>query len=478
MSEQEQRQEQRPGQRPLISMIVAVSLDNGMGLNGHLPWSIKEDMALFKKITTNNAVIMGYNTYMSIPEHNRPLKNRLNVVLSRSISEEHFKNLQQEQVKIARSLEEAIEICHDSSEIFIAGGLSVYKEALEKNICYKIYFSRISKLYECDTYFPDIPSNYVEIEKTMIQTSDEDIIIFLSEYISRNTEEIQYLDLIRSILKDGRRCQNRTGIDTISKFGASVRYSLRDNKIPLLTTKKMHFKGIVEELLWFISGSTDALELERRGSKIWKANTTREFLDQNGFKDREVGDVGPMYSHQWNHYGAPYISCKTDYTGQGINQIRDLINSLRNDPFSRRHIITAWNPSQLKEMVLNPCHCLVQFYVHQDLDNVKYLSCQMYQRSADIGLGVPFNIVSYSLLTCMIAHCCNMKPYEFIHTMGDAHIYVNHIDALKEQLTREPYPEPKLLINTENKDIFNFKYSDFVLKNYVSYDAIKMDMAV
>ena len=464
---------------PIISMIVAIAQDNGFGLNGCLPWSIPEETALFKKITTkvdNNAVIMGYNTYMSIPSKNRPLKNRLNIILSKN--EEHIKELITYDVKVASSIEEAINIASRCNEVFIIGGLSVYKECLLKNLCYKIYFSRISKIYKCDVYFPDIPPEFVEIERTLIETSDENVSIYLSEYISRNTEEMQYLDLIKSVLKDGFLGPNRTDINTISKFGHMTRYSLRDNKIPLLTTKKMFFKGIVEELLWFISGSTDALELERRGSKIWKANSSREFLDKRGFKEREVGDLGPMYGFQWLHSGAKYIDCKTDYTGQGINQIQELINGLINDPYSRRHIISAWNPSQINEMAIAPCHCLFQFNVHQDSNGIKYLSCQMYQRSADIGLGVPFNIASYSLLTCMIAHCCNFEPYEFIHTIGSAHIYVNHIEQLKLQLTREPYQEPKLFINTENKDIFNFKYSDFVIKGYKCHDVIKMDMAV
>lgn len=289
-----------------------------------------------------------------------------------------------------------------------------------------------------------------------------------------NKDEIQYLDLIRNILENGKSRDDRTGTGTISVFGTQSRYSLRNGTMPLITTKKTFWKGIVEELLWFISGSTNAKELSARGVKIWEANGSREFLDNLGFTDRPEGDLGPVYGFQWRHFGAKYRGVDADYTGEGVDQLAEVINQIKNDPFSRRIILSAWNPSDLDKMVLPPCHTLVQFYV-QDGE----LSCHLYQRSGDVGLGVPFNIASYSLLTHMIAKVCGLSTGEFVHTIGDAHIYKNHIDALKLQLTREPYQFPTVKFVGDNLNtIDNFTSKNIVLENYESHSQIKMDMAV
>uniref|UniRef100_A0AAF5D2P7 Thymidylate synthase n=2 Tax=Strongyloides stercoralis TaxID=6248 RepID=A0AAF5D2P7_STRER len=295
-----------------------------------------------------------------------------------------------------------------------------------------------------------------------------------SKMVRINKDEIQYLDLIRNILENGKSRDDRTGTGTISVFGTQSRYSLRNGTMPLITTKKTFWKGIVEELLWFISGSTNAKELSARGVKIWEANGSREFLDNLGFTDRPEGDLGPVYGFQWRHFGAKYRGVDADYTGEGVDQLAEVINQIKNDPFSRRIILSAWNPSDLDKMVLPPCHTLVQFYV-QDGE----LSCHLYQRSGDVGLGVPFNIASYSLLTHMIAKVCGLSTGEFVHTIGDAHIYKNHIDALKLQLTREPYQFPTVKFVGDNLNtIDNFTSKNIVLENYESHSQIKMDMAV
>jgi thymidylate synthase len=253
-----------------------------------------------------------------------------------------------------------------------------------------------------------------------------------------------------------------------------MRFSLLDNKFPLITTKKTYFRAIVEELLWFISGSTNAKVLSNKKIGIWDANSSREFLDKYGFTEREEGDVGPCYSFQWRHFGADYRNMNDSYGG--FDQIKHIINLLKADPMSRRIILTAWNPVQISEMSLPPCHILAQFYVHYK-DDKGYLSCQMYQRSADIGLGVPFNIASYSLLTILLAKCTGLVPYEFIHVMGDTHIYSNHIEAMKMQIERKPYKFPKLFVKEKNNyDIFEFKYEDLILDNYNYHEPIKMDM--
>ncbi|UNP64602.1 thymidylate synthase [Marmot herpesvirus 1] len=284
--------------------------------------------------------------------------------------------------------------------------------------------------------------------------------------------ESQYLKDVSFILTHGSMKNDRTGVGTLSVFGTQTRYNLKE-EFPLLTTKKMFWKGIVEELLWFIKGSTDSSVLSNRGVRIWDANGSRQFLDGLGFHDRKEGDLGPVYGFQWRHYGARYVDKDTDYTGQGVDQLRSVITKIKTTPYDRRMIMCAWNPVDIPNMALPPCHVLSQFYVSEG-----YLSCQLYQRSGDMGLGVPFNIASYSLLTYMIAHVTGLKPGEFIHTVGDAHIYLNHVEPLKLQIQRTPRAPPKLKINREVSDIDDFKIEDFILEGYYPYPAIKMDMAV
>jgi len=288
-----------------------------------------------------------------------------------------------------------------------------------------------------------------------------------------NHPEYQYLNLVKEILEYGNEKPDRTGTGTFSLFGNMMKFSLRNDEFPLLTTKKMFWGGIAKELLWFISGSTNSKKLEEKGVNIWKENGSRIFLDKCGFKDRQEGDLGPIYSFQWRHFGAEYKDMNTDYTGQGIDQLKECINLIKTDPNSRRIVMTAWNPNDLKLMVLPPCHMFCQFYVSNG-----ELSCLMYQRSADMGLGVPFNIASYSLLTKMIAHVTGLKCGDFIHQIGDTHVYKNHIEQLREQLKREPKPFPKLVIKKKTDDIDSFKFEDFELIDYVSHPAITMKMAL
>lgn len=254
-------------------------------------------------------------------------------------------------------------------------------------------------------------------------------------------EEMQYLDLIRKIIETGNKREDRTGTGTLSLFGAQMRFSLRDGTFPLLTTKKVFYRGIAEELFWFIRGSTNAKELQEKNVRIWDGNSSREFLDSCGFTNREEGDLGPVYGFQWRHFGAEYVDMHADYEGKGVDQLAEVINRIKTKPSDRRIIMCAWNPADLDKMALPPCHCLVQFYVANG-----ELSCQLYQRSADMGLGVPFNIASYALLTAMIAHVCDLVPGDFVHTLGDAHVYSNHVEPLKTQLEREPKQFPKLVI--------------------------------
>uniref|UniRef100_A0A6B2EH56 Thymidylate synthase n=1 Tax=Phlebotomus kandelakii TaxID=1109342 RepID=A0A6B2EH56_9DIPT len=286
-------------------------------------------------------------------------------------------------------------------------------------------------------------------------------------------DELQYLQLIERIIETGVKREDRTGVGTLSIFGAQMRFNLRNDVFPLLTTKRVFWRGVAEELIWFIRGSTDAKELQKKNVTIWNGNSTREYLDGMGFTDREEGDLGPVYGFQWRHFGAPYTTCHDDYTGKGVDQLMEVIKRIREKPTDRRIIMSAWNPVDLPIMALPPCHCLVQFYVANG-----ELSCQMYQRSADMGLGVPFNIASYALLTRLIAHITDLKPGDFVHTLGDAHVYLNHIDPLKEQLKRSPRAFPTLSINRRVTDIEDFTFEDFILNDYNPHAKIQMEMAV
>ncbi|XP_034473487.1 thymidylate synthase isoform X3 [Drosophila innubila] len=289
-----------------------------------------------------------------------------------------------------------------------------------------------------------------------------------------NRDEKQYLDLVDRIIETGELRMDRTKVGTLSIFGTQMRFDLRES-FPLLTTKRVFFRGVAEELLWFVAGKTDAKLLQQRNVHIWDGNSTREFLDKCGHTERAVGDLGPVYGFQWRHFGAEYRTCDDDYTGQGVDQLQEVIDKIRNNPDDRRIIMSAWNPLDIPKMALPPCHCLAQFYVSQSRGE---LSCHLYQRSADMGLGVPFNIASYALLTYMIAHVTGLKPGDFVHTMGDTHVYQNHVEPLKEQLQREPRPFPKLNIKRQITNIEDFRYEDFEVVDYNPYGKIQMDMAI
>ncbi|MEK3990886.1 MULTISPECIES: thymidylate synthase [Robertmurraya] len=262
----------------------------------------------------------------------------------------------------------------------------------------------------------------------------------------------QYLELCKHVLENGVKKQDRTGTGTISTFGYQMRFDLQEG-FPLITTKKLHLKSIIHELLWFLQGDTNIKYLQENGVRIWN-----EWADENG-------NLGPVYGHQWRSW--------TTSTGETVDQISDLVNQIKTNPDSRRLIVNAWNVGDIDKMALPPCHCLFQFHVADGK-----LSCQLYQRSADVFLGVPFNIASYALLTLMVAQVCDLEPGEFIHTFGDAHIYLNHVEQVELQLTRQPHPLPTLKINPEKRDLFGFTFDDFELVNYEAHPHIKGAVSV
>ncbi len=262
----------------------------------------------------------------------------------------------------------------------------------------------------------------------------------------------QYLDLMQHVLDNGTLKKNRTGVDTVSTFGYQTRYNLADG-FPLVTTKKIHTKSIIHELLWFLKGDTNIQYLKENGVRIWD-----EWADAEG-------NLGPVYGRQWRSWSCP--------DGGTIDQITSLVHDIKTNPDSRRLIVSAWNPADLPKMALAPCHCLFQFYVADGK-----LSCQLYQRSADVFLGVPFNIASYALLTLMLAQIAGLQPGDFVHSFGDLHIYTNHMEQVKTQLARAPHPLPRMVLNPAVKNIFDFRYEDFALQDYQSHPAIKGDVAV
>ncbi|KAI2883182.1 hypothetical protein CBS76997_9271 [Aspergillus niger] len=321
-------------------------------------------------------------------------------------------------------------------------------------------------------------------------------------------EEHQYLNLIRRILSEGEHRPDRTGTGTRSIFAPpQMRFSLSKPStntttgikeytpiLPLLTTKRVFLRAVLAELLWFISGTTSSLPLSEAGIKIWDGNGSREYLDKVGLSHREVGDLGPVYGFQWRHFGAEYVDAKTDYSGQGVDQLAEVVKKLKENPFDRRIIMSAWNPKDMRIMALPPCHMFAQFYVRfpdakRDEEGVVrdgewgrgHLDCLLYQRSADMGLGVPFNIASYALLTHLLAHAVDMVPGTLVHTLGDAHVYLDHVDALKEQIEREPVAFPEVRIKREDRGsgvVDGWKEEEFEVIGYKPHKAIKMKMSV
>lgn len=284
--------------------------------------------------------------------------------------------------------------------------------------------------------------------------------------------EYQYLNLLKNIINNGEIIEGRNGI-TKTIFGTSMRFPL-DNEFPLLTTKKMAWKTCLKELLWFISGDTNNKNLKKQNVHIWDKNGTREYLNSRNLYHLKEDDLGPIYGHQWRSFNAPYINSENKLVNQGVDQLQKILEQLScpKERYSRRIILSAWNPQQIDEMALPPCHIISQFHVNTKNE----LSCSLYQRSGDVGLGVPFNIASYSFLTYLIAKHCNLKPKEFIHFIGNAHIYEEHEEMLLEQIERKPKAFPKLYLKEKYENINNYKVNDFILKDYDYYDTIKMNM--
>lgn len=451
-----------------VNVIFATDKNLNFCTSDHisLPWNKHhEDMAFFKKITTtsknkpfNNAVIMGKKTFDSLCH--TPLYNRVNIIVSKTISNQqpipsHF--------KATSCLKDAIKLASDlgCEEIFIIGGISLINEAFTLPELNKIYITTINveSRLDCIKFNYVIPSTFIK-EFTLPISIDANVDIYVKRRECEGEE--QYINLVKDVLSNGESRDDRTGVGTISVFGRHFTIDI-SNSFPLLTSKRVFWKGVAEELLFFISGATDTKILEAKGVNIWKGNTTRDFLDKRGLYNLQEGEYGKSYGYQWRHFG------------DKVDQLQLLIEGIKKDPYSRRHYMTAWNPLELDNIPLVACHLSCQFYVSNDNDK---LSCQVYMRSCDIGLGLPFNIASYALLTYMICHLTNLKPNKLSFCLGDAHIYKNHISQMKELILRELRPFPQLYINRKVDSIDDFKYEDFTVIDYNPHPVIKMEMAI
>jgi dihydrofolate reductase/thymidylate synthase len=477
----------------MFNIILAVDKNGGIGCNGILPWNIPEELKIFKEKTQNNIIIVGRKTLEKLPK----LKDRTIYCLSSKIDIKSNNEL----IYIFQDIHDCVKQAENLSKlrdkkIFIIGGNQVYNyffKNYKKDLI--VHISMLNKSYTCDTFF-----NMENLKDFYISKKEVCDSFTHYEMVYQKYGEYQYLNLVKDILENGERRKTRNA-DTFSDFCKHLKFDLRDG-FPLLTTKKMFLKGIIEELLFFIRGDTQSKILEEKGINIWKGNTNREFLDANDFKDRKEGEMGPMYGYQWRHFNSlssekekydllnsksvefhyksynkdnmSYNTGKVESINFDIDQLKFVINEIKTNPTSRRILMTSFNPTQVNEGVLWPCHSItLQFYV-QDV----FLDMFCYNRSSDIFLGLPFNIASSSLFLMIIAKITNLTPRYFNLSLGDAHIYETHIGSVNEQIKRMPYIFPKIQLPEFNtlEEVEKFTYKDFKLIDYQSYESIKAEM--
>ena len=479
----------------MYNLIACVNKHGLLGQENDLYASSSKDLHYFSQITKGhykskqNIIVMGYNTWLSLPH--KPLKDRYNIVITKNHKHEIGDTCQLDSLdKVFPYIDTMKE---NFGDVFIIGGASIYEQCLLKypeqlstmyiteiddswtgddNSKYFHYGSMLSRMklikednQKCETRIYNPSDSKYEINycnlRFMVYQKNELI----------NSDEQQYLSLMNRIMNDGLPVEGRNGL-VKSSFGEKMVFNL--DRFPLLTTKRMGYKTILRELLWFIKGSTDNQELVDKDVHIWSGNASKEFLESRGL-DYEEGDLGPIYGFQWRHFGANYHGKHGSYVDCGYDQLKWLLQEIKENPSSRRLILSAWNPAFLDLMALPPCHILSQFYVNQAEGT---LSCQLYQRSGDMFLGVPFNIASYAFLTYILCKLTGYKPGSLHHVIGDAHVYEEHYQAVKDQYKRVPKMFPTLTISDELQDIDTISEEMFSIKDYESYSPIKAPMKV
>lgn len=458
-----------------MECIVAVGKNLGLGTDYGIPWKLREDLQFFRQKTENSIVVMGWNTFVTMQM--KPLPNRFNIVLTTRQNTITNDNL------CICNLDECMKLLKEKKrypKIFIIGGEQIYKLFLP--YIEKIYITEIQheENYSFTKYFPKIPEHFSIVECSELMTCKEDptlkyrFLTYTDIAGSKNNFDHEYINMCKNVLNHGEDREDRTGTGTYSIFGGQMRFDIR-KKIPVLTTKRVPWKSCIEELLWFLRGDTDSNILSEKGVNIWKANSSRQFLDNVGLQHLDEGDCGANYSFQWKHFGAEYTDKNGDYNDKGIDQIKYIENLLKTDRTSRRIFLSAWNPCDLKNTVLPPCHVSAQFYVN----NNNELSCHLYQRSCDMFLGVPWNILSYSILTYLLAFRNGYKPGWLIHSTGDTHIYKDHIEQMRKQINNNVLSAPMLHIKDSVKDKKwnEITIDDFDMIGYFPHSKIQAKMS-
>jgi dihydrofolate reductase/thymidylate synthase len=483
----------------VVSLIFAVDDALRLGVDGGLPWTLgalPEDLCRFKNLTLHHTVVMGRRTYASLPEKSRPLPDRRNVVITRdpsAHSEEANRYGSDRLVFITE--DEADGFLSGSGDYFVIGGARVFSRFIHK--ASRAYVTQVHMRRNNNTtntavhttYFP-VESKFgesfrlVESACSPLMVSNDPSVVsyrFLQydrEDTPRHEERTEYMALLERLLSSESR-PDRTGVGTLSAFGQHIRFNLTGNIVPVMTTKRMAWKTIVKELLWFLRGRPDVTALEEDGVRVWSANSSRSFLDSRGLQRYREGDVGPMYPFVFRHFGARYEGCDANYEGKGLDQLERLVRGIREDPYSRRHLLTTFDPSSIDACALPPCHGIaIQFYVHGG--DTRGLSCHVYCRSSDVFLGLPFNITSYAVFVHIIAKRCDLQPCELVMSLGDVHLYKTHVAQTREQLTRPPLPFPALRVadKVKNAPWERIEADDFEMVGYMHHPTIRADMAV
>lgn len=467
-----------------IDVIVCVDKNSMIGVSetNTIPWTIPEDIKYFKKLTKEtskdeymNAVIMGRRTWQSIPEKFRPLSKRINIIVSTTLEAPDLPN-----TYVVDSYEGAVRLTDTFEQIentFVIGGTSLFNTSVDDSRLRHVYMTRYNKEHrDADVTFPtDKVVSTMRLESsTKSETND---LLTYEVYTKPNMEEKAMLQMMNDILTKGVKNPDRTGVGTLSVFGRQLRYDLTSS-FPLMTSRKAYLRQILEEFKFIMSGSTDVTKLQERNVHIWDGNTTREFLDKRGLTHLPEHDMGPTYGFAMRHFGATYETCKSDYKGKGFDQLQYVIDTIRTDPTSRRIRVSIWDPTHLSDVALTPCLNQFDFYVNTGKGTLDLLA---YLRSSDTFLALMWNTTYCAIFCHVVAKLTGLRAGELIMNTGNSHLYLNHLEQAKIQVSREPYPFPSacLMRELENvEDIQKLETKDFRIRGYQSHPAIKADMAV